>query len=235
MNSKALIGVVAVIIIVAVAAVAIGMGGGDDENKGFTGVVYDGNGGKTSNGDTTFRLTSEEVQSSLFTNGDMVFDGWNTKADGTGTAYKPGDSISYPEHGYVTLYAQWTANTSYHLVGYSPGFIVLHNPDGSVDDSGLETSLKLDLNGHVVNLITMATLTVNSGTNIIQLKGAGDDWEWDNDRQLFTFTYNGHPYTAKITVTNGQDGIGFMSNNIPSYGFTANSDISIKLEVVYVK
>lgn len=125
MNRKALIGVVAVVIIVAAAAVAIGMGGGDDENKGFTGVVYDGNGGKTSNGDTTFRLTSETVYSSLFTNGDMVFDGWNTKADGTGTAYKPGDSISYPEHGYVTLYAQWAyglnlsmtfGDCSYYLV-----------------------------------------------------------------------------------------------------------------------
>ena len=106
MNSKTIIA--AVIVVIAVVAVAIAINsGGDDENKGYTGVVYEGNGGKTLNGDDTFRLTSETVMSNMFTNGDKVFNRWNTKADGTGTSYKSGDSISYPEHGYVTLYAQW--------------------------------------------------------------------------------------------------------------------------------
>lgn len=105
MNSKTIIA--AVIVVIAVVAVAIAINsGGDDENKGYTGVVYEGNRGKTLNGDDTFRLTSETVMSNMFTNGDKVFNGWNTKADGTGTSYKAGDSISYPEHGYVTLYAQ---------------------------------------------------------------------------------------------------------------------------------
>lgn len=35
-----------------------------------------------------------------------VFTGWNTNANGTGTAYSPGASISMTED--VTLYAQWT-------------------------------------------------------------------------------------------------------------------------------
>lgn len=37
------------------------------------------------------------------------FTGWNTAADGTGTAYAPGDTFSMPAND-VTLYAQWTLN-----------------------------------------------------------------------------------------------------------------------------
>lgn len=47
MNSKTIIvAVIVVIAVVAAAAVALGMGGGDDENKGFVGVVYEGNAGR---------------------------------------------------------------------------------------------------------------------------------------------------------------------------------------------
>ena len=38
------------------------------------------------------------------------FVGWNTKADGTGTAYDPNDSFTITED--TTLYAQWAANTN---------------------------------------------------------------------------------------------------------------------------
>ena len=38
-----------------------------------------------------------------------TFTGWNTKTDGTGTSYAPGDSYTANED--VTLYAQWVANT----------------------------------------------------------------------------------------------------------------------------
>ena len=108
MNSKTLIGVVAVVVIVvAVAAVAVGMGGGDDENKGFVGVVYDGNGGVTDDGKPTFRLTSTTVSNTWFAYEGHAFTGWNTSADGSGTSYAPGSTISYPAHGYVKLYAQW--------------------------------------------------------------------------------------------------------------------------------
>lgn len=36
------------------------------------------------------------------------FNGWNTKADGTGTPYEPGASYSADES--ITLYAQWVEN-----------------------------------------------------------------------------------------------------------------------------
>ena len=121
MNSKTIIvAVIVVIAVVAAAAVALGMGGGDDENKGFVGVVYEGNGGETYSGDDTFRMTSETVQRSQFTNGDMIFTGWNTKADGTGADYAQGDKISYPEHGYVKLYAQWAYGLHLEMDVFDP-------------------------------------------------------------------------------------------------------------------
>jgi uncharacterized repeat protein (TIGR02543 family) len=43
-----------------------------------------------------------------FTRTGYTFVGWNTKADGSGTAYADGDSVSLNEN--TTLYAQWTVN-----------------------------------------------------------------------------------------------------------------------------
>ena len=40
----------------------------------------------------------------------LQFTGWNTRADGTGSAYAPGTSLT--PKGDLTLYAQWTSNSS---------------------------------------------------------------------------------------------------------------------------
>ena len=47
-----------------------------------------------------------------------TFAGWNTKADGTGTAYDPGDTFKMPKKD-VTLYAQWTQDE--YTISYDPG------------------------------------------------------------------------------------------------------------------
>ncbi len=38
-----------------------------------------------------------------------TFAGWNTQANGLGTAYSPGDTFTMGAAN-ITLYAQWTAN-----------------------------------------------------------------------------------------------------------------------------
>ena len=45
-----------------------------------------------------------------------VFDGWNTEADGTGTAYQPGDTFEIT--GDLTLYAAWAVAPPTYTVGY---------------------------------------------------------------------------------------------------------------------
>ncbi len=52
---------------------------------------------------------SATLNANSFTRTGYTFSGWNTKADGTGTAYGDGASISPSSN--VTLYAQWTINT----------------------------------------------------------------------------------------------------------------------------
>lgn len=76
-------------------------------------VTFDANGGQGTMSPQPFieGEYSKKLTANTFTNGDMIFVGWNTKADGTGTAYK--DQAGYFTFnsftGDITLYAQWMA------------------------------------------------------------------------------------------------------------------------------
>ena len=52
---------------------------------------------------------SATLNTNSFTRTGHTFSGWNTKADGTGTAYNDGANVTL--NGNTTLYAQWTINT----------------------------------------------------------------------------------------------------------------------------
>ena len=75
-------------------------------------VQYDANGGKGTM-EPTEGILQDQVQAAdnQFTRSGYSFSGWNTKADGSGTAYKSGDSVSLDDET-VTLYAQWTENST---------------------------------------------------------------------------------------------------------------------------
>ena len=73
-------------------------------------VSYDANGGVGTMESVTGDVGSEIViQQSGFTRSEYTFTGWNTQADGKGTAYKPGDSFTLTDIDTV-LYAQWSKN-----------------------------------------------------------------------------------------------------------------------------
>lgn len=61
--------------------------------------------------------TSHTVKANEFKNSEKVFDNWNTKEDGTGTLYNPGDRISEG----MTLYAQWKDPEATYTVKYHHG------------------------------------------------------------------------------------------------------------------
>ncbi len=72
-------------------------------------VIYHGNGGQTSSGETNVKKvylsSSCSAISNCFTNGDKVFSKWNTSANGNGDSYYPGSTIySYEK---LDLYALW--------------------------------------------------------------------------------------------------------------------------------
>ncbi|QLY39856.1 hypothetical protein HF295_02865 [Hujiaoplasma nucleasis] len=79
-------------------------------------VVFDANRdggtgtGSMSNQSITFD-SSATLTTNTFTNGDLVFTGWNTLANGSGTAYEDGASFTMDVEG-ITLYAQWQVASS---------------------------------------------------------------------------------------------------------------------------
>ena len=81
------------------------------KKKGETGqaytVTFDANGGEGKMEDQVFAAGEEQaLNENTFIRENYLFTGWNTKADGTGTAYADGEAIK-DLAGDLTLYAQW--------------------------------------------------------------------------------------------------------------------------------
>ena len=72
-------------------------------------LTYDANGGEgTIDSATGAAGESVTVAENGFTRNNYTFTGWNTQADGSGTAYSAGDSFTLTED--TVLYAQWSKN-----------------------------------------------------------------------------------------------------------------------------
>ena len=78
-------------------------------------VKFDANGGDGSISNQAFTYdVPQALTANTFTRTGYTFAGWNTAADGTGTAYadeRQVSNLTAVSGGTVTLYAQWTANT----------------------------------------------------------------------------------------------------------------------------
>ena len=89
---------------------AIGQSGFEGFGRVVAPIRYDPNGGK---GDAFKKVgdpgtTATTAEAGVFLRKGHTFAGWNTKADGTGTAYQAGADVAYPAEGdTLTLYAQW--------------------------------------------------------------------------------------------------------------------------------
>ena len=70
-------------------------------------ILFNANGGNGSMNAQFFpNGVQQTVSANTFTRSGFIFTGWNTAADGTGTAYAPGTAITLTDN--ITLYAQWT-------------------------------------------------------------------------------------------------------------------------------
>lgn len=82
--------------------------------QGQSAIRYDPNGGDGDAfrkvGDSGTTVTAAEA--GIFLRKGYAFAGWNTKANGTGTAYQAGADVAYPAEGdTLTLYARWRPTT----------------------------------------------------------------------------------------------------------------------------
>lgn len=151
MSNKTLV-IVGIVAVVAIAAVAIGFGfkGDNNQDEVTTGVNYYGNGGVTSDGKTVFGLTSHTVFQNMFTKDDARFDSWNTKSDGTGTTYNPGDEIDYKDGTSVKLYAIWDEGAYLICTGIANNITLTYNGQ----TLSVYGSIKLPSSGEAVITIT---------------------------------------------------------------------------------
>jgi uncharacterized repeat protein (TIGR02543 family) len=103
-------------------------------------VTFAANSGSGSMAAQTSNATAN-LNANTFTYTDRVFNGWNTSADGTGTAYS--NSVSYPFLASITLYAQW-------------GNVITFSSNGATSGSPSQTSQSWS--SGAINLPTVGTM-----------------------------------------------------------------------------
>ena len=157
------IAVVAAVLVIGGAVAVVVAGMGSNQTKEY--VVYDGNGGKTSEGNTTVNSKMTEAITNMFTNGDKKFTGWNTKADGTGTAIDIGENVTMG----MTLYAQWSnykltiENISYMFSGL--GVYLTDDKHNMEKQTTFEFALS-DSKAAVISFAFWDSVTVDPGTGV---------------------------------------------------------------------
>lgn len=182
---------------------------------------YDANGGSgtMSNQKCTYDV-SQALMANTFKRDGYTFKGWNTKADGTGTAYSDKQSIENiadKDGTVVTLYAQWQINT-YDLT-------VTHKVSGNMGNKHSDFSFTMNLSGMSGNNI-IAVFTDASG------KQTTKTLSMNNGKVAFiladgeSIVFKGVPYNTSYTVTeNNADGY-TVSNSNASGKVTANTTVT---------
>lgn len=158
--------------------------------QGQSAIRYDPNGGDgdafTKAGDSGTTATTAEA--GVFLRKGHTFAGWNTKADGTGTAYKAGAGIAYPAEGQtLTLYARWEANA------YKTEF---RDWRGRTITSGTARYGTTP----TVPALSDTTWLADPDMNFDNVDGWRDDW-WHGSP---TFTKDGLTVNSRDTRTNGK-------------------------------
>ena len=123
---------------------------------------YDANGGKGSIVNRLYAADEEfEVAKNEFTYSGMVFTGWNTKPDGSGSAYKEGERIHLDED--TVLYAQW-----------EPMTIAAENNNSRVPNAVVFLIIGALIVGFIILCLGIS--------RIISPKDDPDDWEDEETR-----------------------------------------------------
>ncbi|MBO7665522.1 MAG: InlB B-repeat-containing protein [Aeriscardovia sp.] len=89
---------------------------GQTNGKQYAALHYDANGGNGTMGDiVVIAGSSVSLEQNGFTRPGYTFTGWNTEADGSGTSYQPGASITL-KSGVTVVYAQWEKNPEEQVI-----------------------------------------------------------------------------------------------------------------------
>jgi len=123
----------------------------------FTNITYDGNGNTDGavpvGGIFVQGMTPETADTGDLRKAGTNFTGWNTRSDGSGISYSPGDIISTAIPREVTLYAQWEAISfsaplidfgAHPLTGRTMWHVPVNDPVFHLSSGFLWTELRLE-------------------------------------------------------------------------------------------
>ncbi len=181
-----------------------------EEIKEYQGkLTYDANGGEGTI-DPAIGAVGENVTvaENGFTRNNYTFTGWNTQADGTGTAYEPGDSFTLTAENTV-LYAQWSKNAPAQVN-------VSYDANGGV---GTMESVTGDVGSKIVirqSGFTRSEYTFTGWNTQADGKGtaykAGDSFTLtDKDTVLYAQWSKNAPAQVKVSY-NANGGVGTMES-----------------------
>ena len=178
-------------------------------------IHYDANGGTGTMADQyVFVNVATNLTANSFTRNGHSFDGWNTAADGNGTDYTDGASVTNlaASGSSITLYAKWEAgdyNITYNLNG---GTVATSNPTTYNEETETFTLNNPTKVGYTFKGWSGTGLTGDENTTVTIPQGSTGDR---------TYTANYIPNTYYIRF-NANGGTGTMSNQEMTYGTTAN-------------
>ena len=163
-------------------------------------ITFNKNGGTGTMGNQTI---SYNVDTSLTTNGftktGYSFAGWNTKADGTGTSYTNGQSVT--NIGNTTLYAQWEKNpTKYAVQIYG----INQDEDAAGNKLGLTFGPALGAN-YNNSYVTHTYEETSSGSGEYYVKIVTHTLDaFGNETPSYEFLYEDGGTTTKVTRTTAE-------------------------------
>ena len=157
-----------------------------DPNLSYT-VTFDANGGTGTTASQVYVKSTITVPGGNgLSKSDLTFSSWNTNADGSGTAYAPGDTLTVTKD--VTLYAQWT-----HA----------HNWTYSYDAGSATYTAKCSVSGCPLGVQTLHAEPINKtydGKNALPYTCSAG-WTRGNGLAMPTITY----YTDGVKVSEGKN------------------------------
>ncbi|NMN02490.1 InlB B-repeat-containing protein [Bifidobacterium panos] len=180
-----------------------------ESNVPLVTVSFNANGGSGSMGSQVFASgVSQSLSSNKFTKEECTFTGWNTRKDGTGTAYNNYGSYAFSQN--TTLYAQWKTQT--YRVQFS-----------SNGDTSYWSAANLPL--HTAAKLAPSTPITRDGYHLeswnTQKDGTGTRYEVDqtvtdlpeSDRNLYA-QWEANTYTVQFKPNGGT---GSMSDQTMTY------------------
>ncbi|MGC2175513.1 MAG: InlB B-repeat-containing protein, partial [Acidimicrobiales bacterium] len=213
-------------------------------------VTFNANGGSGTMANET-EDTATDLTTNAFTYTGHTFTGWNTAANGSGTAYA--NDASYPFTASATLYAQWSVNNYTVTFNANGGTGTMANETEPYNTATDLTANAFTYTGHTFTgwntasngsgtayandasypftasatlyaqwSVTDYTVTFNANGGTGTMANETEPYNTATDLTANAFTYTGHTFSGWNTAANGS---GTAYANDASYPFTASATL----------